>query len=90
MGGAPGAPASHSSALGFHFSLEAEGLGDHLGALPALAVFRDPDLASPEDPVRERAQCHPLPWPVHPGAATVLQLPSTRSRLGARLRPIPE
>lgn len=69
---------------------EAEGPGDGLGTPPTLAVFWDPDLASLEDPVGECAQGHHLPQPVSPGAAPVLQLPSSRRRLGAGLRPVPE
>lgn len=69
---------------------EAEGAGDPLGALSAPAVLWDPDLAPPEDPVRERAQCHPLPQPVHPRAAPLLQLPSPGGHLGAGLHPIPK
>lgn len=57
--------------------VEAEGSGDRLGTLPAPTVFWDPDLASLEDPVRECAQCHCLPRPVHPGAAPLLYLPPT-------------
>ena len=41
-------------------SPEAEGAGDPLGALSAPAVLWDPDLAPPEDTVRERAQCQSI------------------------------
>lgn len=70
--------------------VETEGSSDSLGALPALAVFWDPDLASLEDPVRECAQCHCLPRPVHPGAAPVFLILSTWGELGARLHPCPQ
>lgn len=70
--------------------LEAEGSSDSPGTLSALTVFWDPDLASFEDPVRKCAQCHGLPWSVHPGAAPVFHLPSARGHLGARLHPFPQ
>lgn len=70
--------------------VETEGSSDCLGALPAPAVFWDPDLASLEDPVRECAQCHCLPGPVHPGAAPVFLIPSTWGDLGACLCPFPQ
>lgn len=57
--------------------VEAEGPSDSPGTPPAPAVFWDPDLAPLEDPVRECAQCHGLPGPVHPAAAPVLFLPAT-------------
>lgn len=66
---------------------EAESPGDGPGTLPAIAVFWDPDLASLEDSVGKCAQCHHLPRPVHPGAASVLHLPSAGRYLGARLHP---
>lgn len=70
--------------------VETEGSSDSPGALPAPAVFWDPDLASLEDPVGECAQCHCLPGPVHPGAAPVFLIPSTWGDLGARLCPFPQ
>lgn len=70
--------------------VETEGPSDSLGALPAPAVFWDPDLASLEDPVGECAQCHCLPRPAHPGAAPVFLIPSTWGELGARLCPFPQ
>lgn len=70
--------------------VETKGSSDSLGALPAPAVFWDPDLASLEDPVGECAQCHCLPRPVHPAAAPVFLIPSTWGELGARLCPFPQ
>ena len=76
-----------SSARDFISLPETEGPGDGLGTPAALAVFWDPDLASLEDPVGECAQGHHIPQPVNPGAAPVLQLPSSGRCLGARLHP---
>lgn len=87
-GGWWGSLGAHSPAVSV--SLETEGPGDSLGALAALAVLWDPDLASLEDPVGKRAQRHHLPWPVHPGAAALLQLPPSGRHLGARLHPVPQ
>lgn len=70
--------------------VEAESSSDSLGTLPAPPVFRDPDLATLENPVRECAQCHSLPGPVHPAAAPVLHIPSSWWELGARLHPFPQ
>lgn len=69
--------------------LEAEGSSDSPGTPPAPTVFWDPDLASLEDSIRKRAQCHCVLQPVHPETAPVLHFIPTREQLGARLHPFP-